>query len=58
MGLQNWRNLLMTGLASYQELTVNAFCVYWAEACEADAHAMTADYGWPNEVWTNPNYPL
>ncbi|MBR2336543.1 MAG: hypothetical protein IKA61_01165 [Clostridia bacterium] len=54
----NWRGLLMTGLAEGQTLTVAAFCSYWAAAAEDDAHEMTADYGWPSDVWTNPSYAL
>ena len=53
-----WRGLLMTGLSSSQTLTVDAFMSYWAEAVEKDIHSMTADYGWPNDVWTNPNYNI
>ena len=44
----------MTGLSSDQTLTVPAFCVYWAQAAETDAHSMTVDYGWP-DVWKGPN---
>ena len=55
---ENWRCLLMTGLAPSQELTVAAFCAYWSIAAEADAYTMTMDYGWPNDVWTNPNYVI
>ena len=53
-----WRGLLMTGLSSNQTLTVDAFMSYWAEAVEKDIHSMTADYGWPSAVWTNPNYNI
>ena len=56
--VENWRNLLMTGLAEDQSLSVNAFCAYWAAACETDAHTMTTEYGWPRDVWTNPNFAL
>ncbi len=54
----NWRGLLMTGLSADQQLTPAAFCAYWAQAVETDAHSMTVDYGWAEEVWENPNYKL
>ena len=55
---ENWRGLLMTGLSSEQTLSAAAFCAFWAQAAEADAHSMTTDYGWPQDVWKSPNYSL
>lgn len=54
----NWRGLLMTGLAEEQTLTVAAFAAYWDTAVRTDAHAMSVDNGWAEEVWNNPNYRI
>lgn len=53
-----WRNLLMTGLADGQELTVAAFASKWDTAVRKDAADIVAYNGWPTEFWKNPNHTL
>ena len=55
---QNWRNLLLDGLAQNQQLTVGAFCAYWSTAVETDARTLATNSKWPDDVWENPNYNL
>lgn len=54
----NWRGLLMDGLADGQQLSVTDFVNLWDTAVEADARTLTTKSKWPNDVWTNPNYDL
>ena len=53
-----WRNLLMTGLATNQEMTVEEFMVKWGAAVEKDRDSMIAFNKWPSNVWQTPNYNL
>ena len=53
-----WRNLLMTGLADDQEMTVGSFAAQWDTAMRADMVDIVAFNGWPNEFWKNPNHTL
>jgi hypothetical protein len=54
-----WRNLLMTGLAEDQEMTVGSFAAQWDTAMRADMPAIIAFNGWsPADFWKNPNHTL
>lgn len=51
-----WRGLLVDGLSEEQVYNVDRFVVYWADAVLTDAKTMTSSMGWPNQVWTDPNF--
>ena len=53
-----WRNLLMTGLAENQVMTVAGFAAKWDTAVRSDVADIVAYNGWPTEFWKNPNYTL
>ena len=55
---ENWRNLLMTGLAADQALTPVAFASKWETAVVKDMAELVAFNGWPSDFWKDPNYVL
>ena len=55
---ENWRNLLMTGLAADQALTPAGFASKWETAVNADMAEIIAFNGWPNGFWKDPSYVL
>ena len=55
---ENWRNLLMTGLAADQELNPTGFASKWETAVNADMAELVAFNGWPNKFWEDPSYVL
>ena len=55
---ENWRNLLMTGLADDQALTPVGFASKWETAVNADMAEIIAFNGWPEGFWKDPSYVL
>ena len=55
---ENWRNLLLTGLAADQVLSPAGFASKWETAVVADSAELIAFNGWPNEFWKDPSYVL
>ena len=53
--VENWRNLLMTGISEEQELTVEAFAARWDKAVRTDMEDMVAYYKWPKDFWKDPS---
>ena len=49
-----WRNLLMTGIAADQVLTVDAFAAKWDTAVRKDMAATIAYNKWPSDCWLHP----
>jgi hypothetical protein len=49
-----WRNLLLTGLAADQALTVDSFAARWDTAVRKDMAAIIAYNKWDSDIWLHP----
>lgn len=52
-----WKKLLLKGIGTKDEITVDEFCTQWYDACFADYKLKCIDCQWPESMYMNPTLP-
>ncbi len=52
-----WKKLLLKGIGTKDEITVDEFCTQWYDACFADYKLKCICCQWPESMYMNPTLP-